>query len=58
VRNMFRFGDCRDCEHVGIGTSLGNCSECLAGENFEERVKDTVEEMMLSEQDLENAHEQ
>jgi len=56
VKNTFKFTDCVDCVNVGGGTSKDVCFNCMIGENFEERAKDIVEEMMLSETDREVDH--
>lgn len=54
--NRFKFEGCIECQHVGGGVLTDDCRRCMAGENFEERVKDTVEEMMLRETEREDDH--
>jgi len=51
--NSFKFDDCIDCLNVGGGITRSPCSSCDAGQSFEERIKDTVEEMMLRQSERE-----
>ncbi len=45
--NRFKFKDCLDCVHVGNGVNTSNCRSCLLGENFQPRILDTRDEMVL-----------
>lgn len=47
--NNFKFTDCKDCKHLGFGSQIKQCVGCRHGENFEEKVTDTVEFMKFYE---------